>query len=406
MTNFKGFLKSTRTLILIEIPIKATTFLTTIILIRLMSSSEYGQYTSLLAVATLIISFSGGIQTVLIRNAATELAFDKQWNHILFSIKFQYGIILFSSIVLFFVIDNIFILIGLIFYCIGVSGFTLLSVGHQAINKLKIYASINMLRNFIIIAIILLLAKYSVLKSDYVFYLYGLASFIFLIIFYSFHHSGNIIQSSSLKIARLIKENIYLIIYYAFISIYTQLDVLISANYLSNEDLAIYGVGLRYYYLSLLFLPPIVNSVRIYTSKNGFDNNVQKQIEYLKDWFFYSTPLIIFIGIIGLFASPLILNILNGSNYYESIAIFRYMLFGSMAMYIFCPIVSLLITNNCYITLIAISIFSIIFKFLLFWYLLSSDVSLPLLGMGLTLSIIFYNILGAYQFSRYIKKSY
>ena len=406
MTNFKVFLKSTITLILIEIPIKATAFLTTIILIRLMPTSEYGQYTSLLALATLIISFSGGIQTVLIRKAATEVSFNKQWEYILFSIKFQYGLILFSSVVLFFIIDNILILIGIIFYCIGVSGFSLLSVAHQAINKLKVYASINMLRNLIIIAIIFLFAKYSVLNSNFIFYLYGLASLSFLIIFYSFYYSNNTIQSSSIKIAELIKENIYLIIYYAFIAIYVQLDVLMSANFLIEEELAVYGVGLRYYYLSLLFLPPIVNSVRIHTSKNRFEDDVKKQIEYLKSWFFYSTPIIVFFGIVGFFISPIILSILNGSGYNESIAIFRYMLFGSMAMYIFCPIVSLLITNSCYISLIVISIFSIIFKALLFWYFLSSDVSLSLLGLGLSLSIIFYNILGVHQFYRHLKESY
>lgn len=367
-----------------------------------MTTSEYGLYTSLLAVTTLIISLGGGIQTVLIRGAAAETFFDMQWEHILFSIKFQFAIIFIFSLLSFFLVDDLIVFTGLILYCIGVSGFNLLSIGQQAIKNLNIYAFLGISRNLIIILLVFLIGTYYALKSVYIFYIYGTTSLTFLVIFLLIY-SKKTITKPRLNIGLLIKDNAYLIIYYAIISIYTQLDVILATIFLPSEKLAQYGVGLRYYYLSLLFLPPIVNSIRIYTSSNGFEKDTFKQVEYLKDWALYSAPIIISLGIMVFFASPFILNFLNGTNYNDATIIFKYMLLGSVASYLFSPIISLLITNSCYSILIKISVFSVIFKAILFWCFLSLNLSVKFLGLGFSLSILYFNLYSAYQYSHYLK---
>jgi O-antigen/teichoic acid export membrane protein len=403
MSKFKQFLTSTLALVSIELPIKATLFLTTILLIRLIPPIQYGQYTSLLALATLIISLGGGIQVVMIRRCAVQQSFDLQWGYVLLSLKFQCFILMLAAIIGFFFIKDVFLWAGLILYCIGVSGFTLLCVGHQAIKRVRTYAFIGIARNLLVILIIIMLSNFVVLRAVNIFYIIGLISIGFLVVFLSMY-SSKVQKELNIELLPIIKENISLIVYYAFIGAYTQVDIALVSYFLPSEQVAIYGVGLRYYFVSLLLLPPIVNAIRIHTSMDVFEGNAKKQLDFLNNWFRHAIPAVVLFGIVSFYLSPLVLGFLNGPEYSESIRVFRYMLIGSMAMYIFCPIVSLLITNNRYSALILLAILSTLFKSLSFWFYLSFSTDLAFVGLVLSISIIFYNLFSFCQYRYFLAK--
>jgi len=138
----------------------------------------------------------------------------------------------------------------------------------------------------------------------------------------------------------------WLIVYFFFISLISQLSVFMLSRMGTVEQVAAYGVALRYFGFALLSLGA-VNAVFLpkLSKKDYQDTNKQKN--FLDKWIKISSFAVIPVGFLALISRPL-MAFLNGPKYADSIFPFQIFCIGVITSIMFGPLVNILISRKKY----------------------------------------------------------
>lgn len=133
----------------------------------------------------------------------------------------------------------------------------------------------------------------------------------------------------------------WLIAYGFTLTAFSRIDIMLLSRYSEHSELAIYGVALQYYSLAILLLSSIQAVLRTKFSRVDMqDKNQQRR--FLRDWLRLTAwgwvPLL---GLI-LFGKPIFV-LLNGQEYESAFIIFCIMSFGVWLSLMFSPLVNILI---------------------------------------------------------------
>jgi len=160
----------------------------------------------------------------------------------------------------------------------------------------------------------------------------------------------------------LIKTYKLFFIYFLILALYAQSDIYFISHYFSTEELAEYGVAVRYYSMLLSLLPSIsiIIKMKYFTKEVITDTNVQKK--YALKWIKYTLPVAMGIYILLFFLTPIVFPILNGDMYDDSILLFRILSFGAIISYILSPNVALLFSQNKIKLLVLTALFTLLFN--------------------------------------------
>lgn len=360
----------------------------TLLLIRILSKNDYATYAGVLAWSMLAASITSGLNISLLRKVA-------KYGISNLSLFYSTMLIAFSSIsfiVLFILFSynstNVFLVAIL---SVSLIGLQLIASFLQAKKDVVFYAitsSIKSLIPFLLICILYLIYNH-VTVENYIYILF----FSFLFILFAFivkqrKEGVGVGVTRGLFRGFNIAENIHLFLYYSIIAIYTQMDIIYASYNLDSDVTSEYAVIFRFYSLSILLVPSIVSSLRVYTA------NIEKMSDLLFVNEKFPQKLIfisLLISILFAIVSPFLVN-LAGEQYANG---FRYIAWFSIATffsYIGCISTSIFISLKLHGYLIFFAISSVLFK-VMFYLLISPDEVLELVYTFVS-SAVFYNITG------------
>jgi len=141
----------------------------------------------------------------------------------------------------------------------------------------------------------------------------------------------------------------WLIVYFFFIALIGQMSVFMLSRMESVDQVAAYGVALRYFGFALLSLNAINTVFLSKLSKKDFQDSV-KQKDFLDKWISISSLTIVPVAFLAL-ASGLLMTFLNGARYSDAILPFQIFCIGIVTSIMFGPAVNVLISRKKYVFL-------------------------------------------------------
>ena len=143
------------------------------------------------------------------------------------------------------------------------------------------------------------------------------------------------------------KEQLYLFAYAALMAVLLQVDVLALKTWSSDYNVSAYSSALKYYNMMLLFLNT-VNSVLL--------PKISSEENYLKIRKMYRQQdmlsLVLFVGVgIAMWIAPYLLPIIDGGKYPESIGVFRILCISAILSFWGSPYNNLLIKEKKYLSI-------------------------------------------------------
>ena len=164
------------------------------------------------------------------------------------------------------------------------------------------------------------------------------------------------------EIIQLFFEIRWLVLYFAILALINAMDVIVLNRYTNDYYVANYGVAYKYYILLLSLLPSITAILRVKTSTKEYEESVEKRQAFIKNWIKKTGILsVIALAIIPL-ASRLIWNVLNGSDYELAYFCFVIFIIGASLSYMFSPIINFVLAANLHIRLCSVSLLALIFN--------------------------------------------
>jgi O-antigen/teichoic acid export membrane protein len=354
---------------------------TMILFIKLLSKNSYGDFTLYTTIAFLISGIlAKGLSTSYVRYnlQLSENDRNKGLFNISVAIVFSLHLLMFLFVVGFskqiseiiFKDNNKTMVLALsIVYGLSLSLQFLLDAYFQSrdmYTKAGISLIVKNLVSFIIM-VILFFTKTIDLLTLLLFYTF--ANFIvpftislFLII-KSFNNNLYRIQLKIIK--SFLHRSLWTVLYYLFLSITININVFIINTYLPKDELADYGVAMKYYAVGLALFTSIINVYRVRVSKNDITESVDNQRHFVKAWLKNSIPLMGVLFILLFWGSKILFPILNGEEYNNAILLFQILCVGIVLKYIFGPNIYVLLSKDKYKTLCVFSFFSLILTLLL-----------------------------------------
>jgi O-antigen/teichoic acid export membrane protein len=143
-------------------------------------------------------------------------------------------------------------------------------------------------------------------------------------------------------------ETNWLTMYYLASAGFATLDVFIVAALLHQRDVATFGASQRYYAFALGAGPALLAVVRVRTSQRDVIDSPTLQLAMLRAWVKRAgIPALIATGSLAII-SPVLIPVIDGGRYPESVPVFQLLLIGVCAYYVMMPASSLLMAQRRY----------------------------------------------------------
>lgn len=145
-----------------------------------------------------------------------------------------------------------------------------------------------------------------------------------------------------------IAVSFWLILYSAVMQTFNQVDVSMLTAFRMTEQVAEYGVALKYYNIILVLLPSIKTVLRVRMSKAEMTTSVVRQREFALRWMRKATvPFLIGVGLLCV-GAQFLFPILNGVVYDRAIFVFDILCVSAFFAYVLAPSVSLVMSLGRY----------------------------------------------------------
>ncbi|QUL53901.1 oligosaccharide flippase family protein [Paenibacillus tritici] len=360
---------------------KAFMIIITILLIRMMPSSEYAQLVQFTALSSFICGvFGEGISLSFIRYSTEQYSRTGKSStglHMVSSILIVF--LSFFSILLFPILSGIYNTSSTVVIFASFYGFILslinMNQGYFQSREMYVKSGItNNLRNvFLLLFLLILLFFIGKADSQLVFIIYvvcGILAFFFGI--YSIYKGVTfkqiLMDLDNLK--SMLHDSIGIIIYLIILNIINQIDVVMISHLMSVNDVAIYGIAFKYYSLLLTLLPSIKAVLRVRTSKKEYIDNFVQRRDFTLSWLKKTWIFVVPFSLMIIFASDIFMPILNGSQYDKSISTFKILAIGVGISYMFASNTSIMMAAKKYKTLCALAVLALGIDILLTWILI------------------------------------
>ena len=235
----------------------------------------------------------------------------------------------------------------------------------QSQENFKVYNIANMARPILIFIPIFLLFIFNILTLESIAISIFVSQLFFSCIFlYIIFMNKNIKYSSTVSADSFLKyleENKFLILYFIFLELFSQFDILMLSRYSSEYELSNYGVAFKYYCVGLLLLGSIHTVLLPKMSKEACCGAL-KQKQFAIMWI-KKSYMLGFAIFIAFFLCKYIYVQVNGDNYIYSYWILFVFCFSILQGLIFSPFANIIIANKDYIFLSSVAFIALLFNF-------------------------------------------
>lgn len=213
---------------------------------------------------------------------------------------------------------------------------------------------------FLSIALVVIL---SVLGNQNVIWIYAMyvwAIVVSLLITSMYIHKisrGVIASKKNNYILNMLRDGIWTILYMFVISAFNQLDVMMLKLYRTSEEVADYGVALKYYSLIISLLPAIQVVLRVNSASKEMKSSNARKTKII-EWTKKSLPISVMALVLGVLAAQFLFPILNGKKYDGAIVAFDILMIGAALSYITAPNVSIMVNAKKQKVLFVLSVVS------------------------------------------------
>lgn len=382
----------------------------TILLIRILTLTQYDDIVKFTAISGLFLGILGsGISISYIRYSTEQISRGEKSSVGLHMVSFIIiiGLSLFM-LILVPIFTNLYktsteLVVYASFYGIILSLINMNQAFFQSRESYVKSGIVNNLRNvFMLFALICAIIFFAELDTKVVFLIYivsGLIALIFgMVKIYKGVHFSDIFSDLS-KCKLMIKDSFSIVIYCVFINLLNQVDIIMITNMMTKEDVAMYGIALKYYSLLLTLLPSIQAVLKVRTSKKEYIDDASQRKKFSTSWLKKSGLIIIPSCTLIILTSGIFMPILNGHKYDGSINAFRILVIGVAISYLFASNTSLMITARKYKQLYLLALVALIFNFVANWFFVpiwginaaaaSTLISQAIVNVSATIFIIF-----------------
>lgn len=235
----------------------------------------------------------------------------------------------------------------------------------QSQENFKVYNTANIVRPILIFIPIFLLFIFNILTLESIAISIFVSQLLFSCIFlYTIFRNKNIKYSNAVSTDSFLKyleENKFLILYFIFLELFSQFDILMLSKYSSEYELSNYGVAFKYYSIGLLLLGSIHTVLLPKMSKEACCGTL-KQKQFAISWIkkSYMLGLAIFIAY---FLCKYVYIQVNGPDYIYSYWILFVFCFSILQGLVFSPFANIIIANKDYIFLSSVAFIALLFNF-------------------------------------------
>jgi len=362
---------------------KVLGIIVTVILIRGLSKEDYALYTFFWASAMFFVGLiANGIDMAYVRVAAEEYSSTKKMPHdiSLFSILLCLAVFLalapvvfnFSGELSWLMFKNRLynrpLLLGFV-AAIGLFLIGMVSRYYQVQERFKeagVLIAFERILFFLLIVTIFFLWEIDFLKVV----LLRITLLLSLATFFIIKISKDVFLSKELNLdldrfCSFIRVSFWLILYFVTQSFFSYMDIFMISRLATPEDLANYGVAYKYFSFLLLMYPSIKTVLKVRTSKIDMVEDMERQKVFLKRWLKVSAVIFIPGAIVIIFVSDIIMNLLNGQRYSESILPFKFLVLTAMFYYIFSANIDMFRAQKRYFTLFCFGFGAVVTNFVL-----------------------------------------
>ena len=160
------------------------------------------------------------------------------------------------------------------------------------------------------------------------------------------------------------RDDVWLSLYYVAAAGFAEVDVMVAAALLSDDQVATLGASLRYLNMVGSPIPAIAAILRIRTSQIDVVDSEASQRAMVTTWMRRSAlPAGLLIGMSALLA-PLVIPLIDDGKYPDSVLVLQIFLAMAYAAYLTAPAVSILMTRRAYTVLLAIFGIGLVLNFL------------------------------------------
>lgn len=341
---------------LFDIIAKFLAAITSVILIRVLSTPVYANYVKFNAISSLIFGVIGTSMSVAYARGGTE--YMSRGYKCLKTIYFMCFVLLFGTTLIFILLTpalskiystSILIVFFALFYGFAQSMNRLNESYFQVKEEYSIAGMLDNAKHLCLILLLLLSAIVSLnLENNILFIIFVFSAImpvlIGLVLIYK-REKDVVDDNLGKEITKIIfSEASTLIVYWLLLNLIDQTDIVLVNKMLDDTALSIYGVALKYYQLLLTFQASLGTVLRIRTSKKEVIDSKKKQAEFSVGWIKKTGPFIFVIVIFAnVFAGPA-MNLLNGERYAQAIPTFRIFIIGAAISYLFAPNTSVMMS--------------------------------------------------------------
>ncbi len=149
-----------------------------------------------------------------------------------------------------------------------------------------------------------------------------------------------------LKVLLFGAETNWITVYYIAAAAFLSVDVFVVDAFLSKNDVAIFGTGMRYYTLIMGAFPALVAVLRVRTSQSDIVDSIDSQRDLLMSWVKRAVIPLTACVVLGAVVAPFIMPILNGGRYPQAVYVFQILLITALAAYLCVPVSSLFMAQR------------------------------------------------------------
>ncbi|KGE18323.1 polysaccharide biosynthesis C-terminal domain-containing protein [Paenibacillus wynnii] len=353
----------------------------TIILIRIMSPSQYADIVKFTALSSFIYGvFGEGISLSFIRYSTEQYSRTGKSTVGLHAVSSLLIFILsFLVITLVPVLTGIYNTTAIVVIYASFYGFilSLINMNQAFFQSREMYVKsgiTNNLRNvFILISLLYLMIIFKEVKATQVFLVYvicGSIAFVFGIIRI---YKGTLLKEilSNRSILKLMLQDSFgIVIYLVILNVINQIDIVMISNMMTEKDVAMYGIAFKYYSLLLTLLPSIKAVLRVRTSKKEYIDDIEQRKKFTLIWLKRTWKFVIPFSVFVILASDIFMPIMNGEQYDEAINTFKILCVGVGISYMFASNTSIMMAAKKYKTLCLLAITSLGVNVLVNWMLI------------------------------------
>lgn len=373
-----------------DIVTKIFSAIISILIINILNTNDYAVYTKFSSIASFILGVIGtGLSFSFVRIATEDVSRGKDTAFSLYKVCIMLTIIAFMIVFLFKrAIKSLYSMGGLatllsILYGGALSLNRMNQSYFQAKEKYTMSGVIDNIRNIVLclalIATFLFRGNVPINVLLYITVICMLvAYFIGYFVIRKENNNNFICKIKSNVIKDMALESGWLILYSAILNMFNQ-SSLILLSYMSGDiSVAEYGVAFKYYTLMLTLLTSIKTVIRVRMSKIDMVDNIEKRINFSYKWIRYTWKPTIIITLVAIIGFGFIFPIINGSEYNNSIAIFRILSIGVCISYLFSTNVANMTSEKRYKELCAICAISLSINIIINYFFI------PILGANAT----------------------